>query len=565
MRYLALASDYDGTLAAQGRVDLGTLESVRRLLDSGRKFILVTGRELPDLLNVFPEANLCHLIVAENGALLYDPHTRQEKVLAEAPPEKFVAELKRRGVQPLSAGRSIVATWSPHEQTVLDVIRELGLELQVIFNKGAVMALPSGVNKATGLHAALGQLCLSPHNTVGIGDAENDHALLNACECSVAVANSIPVLKEKADIVTEGARGQGVAELIGRLLKDDLANVAHERGRHQIFLGRRDDKEVCIPAYGTRILVAGPSGSGKSSVVTALMERLGERQYQFCVIDPEGDYEGFEESVNIGGPYHVPTPEEVLTLLKNFENPVVNLLGIPLADRPGYFDRLMPRIQELRTRYGRPHWLIVDEAHHLLPASWHPAPPGFPQDLFGVILITVHPDRLVKAVLSEINTVIAVGDRPDETVTTFAREAGIVPPPSTDIDLEGHEVLLFNKANAESVRVTVEPSETERLRHRRKYAQGDVQEKSFYFRGPENKLNLKAQNLSTFLQIAEGIDDDTWLFHLEKGDYSTWIREAIKDEPLAERVAEIERTEKSAARSRELIKDAITKQYTGAA
>ena len=68
-----------------------------------------------------------------------------------------------------------------------------------------------------------------------------------------------------------------------------------------------------------------------------------------------------------------------------------------------------------------------------------------------------------------------------------------------------------------------------------------------------------------FLQIAEGIDDETWLFHLQKGDYSTWIREAIKDEPLAERVAEIERTDKSAARSRELIKDAITKQYTGAA
>jgi len=565
MRYLALASDYDGTLAAHGRVDQETLESVRRLLDSGRKFILVTGRELPDLLNVFPEANLCHLIVAENGAVLYDPHTRQAKLLAEAPPEKFVAELKRRGVQPLSTGRSIVATWSPHEQTVLDVIRELGLELQVIFNKGAVMALPSGVNKATGLHAALRQLCLSPHNTVGIGDAENDHALLNACECSVAVANSIPVLKEKADIVTDGARGRGVAELINRLLKDDLANVAHERGRHQIFLGRRDDKEVCIPAYGTRILVAGPSGSGKSSVVTALMERLGERQYQFCVIDPEGDYEGFEQSVNIGGPYHVPTPEEVLMLLKNFENPVVNLLGIPLADRPGYFDRLMPRIQELRTRYGRPHWVIVDEAHHLLPASWHPAPPAFAEDLFGVILITVHADRLQASVLPTINTIIAVGDRPDETVTTFARLAGIAPP-AIDMDLEQHQVFLwFNKTNTQPMRITVEPSETERLRHRRKYAQGDVQEKSFYFRGPENKLNLKAQNLSTFLQIAEGVDDDTWLFHLQQGDYSRWILEAIKDEPLAERVSEIERTEKSAARSRELIKDAISKQYTGVA
>jgi hypothetical protein len=296
------------------------------------------------------------------------------------------------------------------------------------------------------------------------------------------------------------------------------------------------------------------------------MERLRERHYQFCVIDPEGDYEGFEESVNIGGPYHAPTPEEVLTLLKNFENPIVNLLGIPLADRPGYFDRLMPRIQELRTRYGRPHWLIVDEAHHLLPASWHPAPSALPEDLFGVILITVHPDRLVNGALSAIDTVIGVGDRSDETVATFARQAGIATPPTTNVALEKHEVLLwFNKTNADPVRVTVEPSETERLRHRRKYAQGDVQEKSFYFRGPEDKLKLKAQNLSMFLQIAEGVDDDTWLFHLRQGDYSRWIRDAIKDEPLAERVAEIEGAEDSAARSRELIKDVITKQYTGAA
>jgi hypothetical protein len=301
-------------------------------------------------------------------------------------------------------------------------------------------------------------------------------------------------------------------------------------------------------------------------VVTALMERLRDRKYQFCVIDPEGDYEGFEESVNIGGPHHVPGAEEVVTLLKNFENPVVNLLGIPLADRPGYFDTLLPRIHELRTRYGRPHWLILDEAHHLLPASWHESPPNLLHDLFGLILITVHPDRLVNAVLSTVNSLIVVGDRPNETVAAFARQAGLPPPPAADSNLEQHEVLLwFNRGNHHPIRVKVEPSETERLRHRRKYAQGDVQEKSFYFRGPENKLNLKAQNLSMFLQIAEGVDDDTWLFHLRNGDYSNWIREAIKDDALAERVEEIERGEESAEHSRELIKEAITKQYTGAA
>src|SRR5207247_234345 len=139
---------------------------------------------------------------------------RTERPLADPPPARFVARLRERGVAPLTVGRSIVATREPNEATVLEVIRELGLELHVIFNKGAVMVLPSGVNKATGLAAALGELCLSAHNVVGVGDAENDHAFLAACECAAAVANALPALKEHADLVTRGRRGAGVAKLV---------------------------------------------------------------------------------------------------------------------------------------------------------------------------------------------------------------------------------------------------------------------------------------------------------------------------------------------------------------
>src|SRR5262249_55575739 len=133
----------------------------------------------------------------------------RERAIAAAPPAKFVAALEARGVTPLSVGRSIVATWEPHEKTVLEVIHQLGLELQIIFNKGAVMVLPPGVNKASGLVAALVELELSPHNVVGVGDAENDHAFLSICGCRVAVANAIERIKENADVVTEGARGLG--------------------------------------------------------------------------------------------------------------------------------------------------------------------------------------------------------------------------------------------------------------------------------------------------------------------------------------------------------------------
>ncbi len=73
MRYLALASDYDGTLAQDGVVSPETVEALDRLRHSGRKLILVTGRELPDLEKTFNRLDLFDRVVGENGALLYNP------------------------------------------------------------------------------------------------------------------------------------------------------------------------------------------------------------------------------------------------------------------------------------------------------------------------------------------------------------------------------------------------------------------------------------------------------------------------------------------------------------
>lgn len=228
MRYLALACDYDGTLAKRGHVSEETVAGLEHFLASGRKLIMVTGRELDELLAIFPQVNLFERIVAENGALLYRPGTREEKLLGKPPPREFIQALQRRGVQPLSIGRVIVATWHPHETAVLEAIRELGLELQVIFNKDAVMVLPAGVNKATGLAAALGELALSAHHVVGVGDAENDHAFLSFCGCSAAVANALPTVKEMADLVTRGDHGQGVTELIDQIVTHDLAEQGNQ-------------------------------------------------------------------------------------------------------------------------------------------------------------------------------------------------------------------------------------------------------------------------------------------------------------------------------------------------
>ena len=226
MRYLALASDYDDTLAEAGPVGDKTIQAVERLKRSGRKLILVTGRELTDLKSVFPRLGVCDRAVAEDGALIYDPASGRKRLLARRPSDHFLTRLRDRAVTEIFVGEVLIATAGTHERQVREAIRDSGLDLHIIFNKGVLMILPFGVDKATGLYFALKELKLSPHNVVAIGDAENDDALLQACECSVAVANAIPALKKTANLVTSGARGGGVVELIDRLLETDLAELS---------------------------------------------------------------------------------------------------------------------------------------------------------------------------------------------------------------------------------------------------------------------------------------------------------------------------------------------------
>jgi hydroxymethylpyrimidine pyrophosphatase-like HAD family hydrolase len=225
-RYRALATDFDGTLAHDGVVDAETLAALGRARDAGLRLLLVTGRELPDLFDTFAHVRLFDRVVAENGALLYTPESGHIRQLAPAPPPALIDRLTREGI-PLSVGASIVATVEPHEQAVLGAIRDLGLEWHVIFNKGAVMVLPAGVTKATGLGPALAELQIDPIDTIGIGDAENDHAFLAMCGCSVAVSNALPSLKAVADIVTVGARGDGVRECIERYVP--VRSASHGR------------------------------------------------------------------------------------------------------------------------------------------------------------------------------------------------------------------------------------------------------------------------------------------------------------------------------------------------
>ena len=558
LRYLALAADYDGTLAHDGRVADSTIEALERLKESDRRLIMVTGRELDQLQEVFPRLDLFDRVVAENGLLLFRPDSKEDVPLAGSPREEFVEALRKRDV-PISVGRSIVATVKPHEGAVLEVIEETGLELEIIFNKGAVMVLPSGHNKATGLREALHELRLSAHNVVGVGDAENDHAFLSLCGLSVAVANSVETLKDRADHVTEGERGIGVEELIEGLLEDDLRSV---KARKHVVIGEREDAEpVWFEPHGTNVLVAGPSGSGKSSATTALIERLADAHYQFCLIDPEGDYENFEAGVVLGDTSHAPGTSEILQVLENpDDNVVVNLLDVPLGDRPAYFDGLMGRLAESRAATGRPHWIVIDEAHHLLPSE-RGATITLPKGVTGLLMITVHPEHVAPEALAAVDVLLAVGPRPRETVTAFAEALEEEPPKDVPEDQKSGWAVAWLRGSNEVVPFKLAKARMDRRRHRRKYAEGELKpERSFYFTGPDDRLNIRAQNLVLFCQIGDGLDEETWGHHLRQGDYATWFREIIKDEELAELAEGLEDLPVEEARPK--LREAIERAYT---
>jgi hydroxymethylpyrimidine pyrophosphatase-like HAD family hydrolase len=443
MRYTALAVDYDGTIAHDGVVPPHVIDGLERLKATGRRLLLVTGRELPELKTVFPQVGIFDRVVAENGALLYRPASGEEEGLGDAPPQGFIEMLRSRGV-PLSVGRSIVATVTPHEATVLDVIRELGLERQVIFNKGAVMVLPAGVNKASGLAVALAELSLSARNVVACGDGENDHALLDSSEYSVAVANAIQSLKDRADRVTMDKRGDGVLEVIAELIENDLARAQPARPRRVVVVGQDAAGEnVSVPAAGVSMLVTGGPRSGKSTFVIRQLERLAACGYQYCVIDTRGEYLQFNPAVVFGTAERAPDPTEALTALqKPGVHAVVCLVAIERARRTAFVADLMRRLVALREETGRPHWIVLDEAQEV-PEGRSVRNELADEPAENLIHVTSDPERLGIDMLVEADVVVGRGPAAHEMLATVAARLDLAPPAEPEHSPREGEALVW--------------------------------------------------------------------------------------------------------------------------
>jgi hydroxymethylpyrimidine pyrophosphatase-like HAD family hydrolase len=400
MRYVALAAGFDGTLARDGRCDERCIEALRALSATGRKLILVTGRELRELLEIFPEVRIFDYVVAENGAVMHRPATRESEILAQAPPEILLQELRRRHVTPLSVGSSIVRTVEANEAEVSAALRKLQLDFQLVTNPGALMMLPAGVNKASGVWAALRELGVSRHNLVAIGDGENDLALFEFAEHAVAVQNADRLVKRVANRTTQAAYCEGFLELARDLIATDLADAVP---RHKVVIGVRENgAAVELTPCHDSLLVHGPDGSGKAALCNRLLEQFLVSSYQCCVIDAQVGGMKVPAEVEVFGDAHeVPRLTDILSALDQPTASVaINLAALAPETRPVFTDALLVQLQALHDRLGRPHVVLIRQAHTFLADSVTASSTRLSE--MTMIYATAEPGRLPARILAGV-------------------------------------------------------------------------------------------------------------------------------------------------------------------
>ena len=544
--FRVVALDFDGTLA-DGLVAPATLAALTEARARGIRVILVTGRIMSELRAVFPEVDEhVDAVVAENGALLV---THGGVRLLAAPVGRTVsAALAGRGVAHRS-GQVLIAATAADEPAVLEVVRELGLDCRLVRNRGELMVLPAGVTKGTGLLEALGELGLSPHNAIGVGDAENDHSLMDACEVGVAVANAVDALRAHADMVLARPDGEGVSELLGGPL---LVGRAHLYPRRwQVTLGTDDHGEpVTLPASQLNVAVCGGTGKGKSYLSGLICEQLIRLGYSLVVFDPEGDHHGLGElrDVIITGSHEsrLADPAEVVRLLRHGRTSVViDLSNLDTAARAAYATDLASEVEAHRAATGVPQWVVVDEAHvpigRDVTARRLLNPPGK-----GYLLVTWQPADLSAHALLALDAIITLGSaRPESRFIEIT--AAVADMPGAEIARllsgpGGRAVLAWRQRPGHAVAFTIGPRTTPHLRHAHKYGRAGVEPaRRFYFKnGPDTATGAVAANLDELEAELGRCDRGVLRHHCPGHEFSGWVAGVFRDEALAADLAELE-------------------------
>lgn len=543
----AVAIDYDGTLATDGEPASLALDAVAQARARGLRMVLVTGRILSELLAVFPEAlERFDSIVAENGAVLVA--RGRERILAPPVDTALDEALAQRGIA-FRRGLVILAVSSGLEDhAVLTAITKCGLDCQLVRNRDELMILPAGTTKATGLVHALAELEISRHNTVAVGDAENDRAMLGACALGVAVGSAVSSLKRHADLVLSEPNGSGVASLLTGPLAEGMPPIRSRR--RQVILGCGDDgRWVGVDSSGVDLLIVGGSGSGKSFAAGLVAEQLVRLGYTICIIDPEGDHVGLgslPRTVALGGRAVPPDPDDVVRVVRqSMSSVVVDLSLVTASTRDAWTRNALALLEDSRAAFGLPHWLLIDEAH--APLGHGVGSKCFRSTHKGHCLVTYRPADLAHLTLSELDCLLLLGSEEvvdDESLGLISQLAGVPVGELREqsVDLAFGQALLVRAGHTPELRrLTLSDRWVRHVRHWHKYAAGSLpRPRRFYFRHPGGHVVGVAGNLVEFQRVLHRCDDLTLERHARARDFSRWLRDVIADEPLASAVEGLE-------------------------
>jgi hypothetical protein len=549
MKLAAIAADYDGTIAVDGALDPAVREAIGAARDQGIAVILVTGRRLADLRRVAGDLDCFDVVVAENGGVIEFPASGRHVVLSHPPNRAFTDELERRGV-PFVTGETVVETDATWAATMLDVVQRLEQPLILAFNRGRLMALPPAVAKSTGLRQALFALRLSIHNTVGIGDAENDHDLLDACEVGAAVSWGSAALRSVADEVIEGTGPAAVAGFIRRISQQSRLSAA-QMGRRRIWLGHEHNGDpVSLAVRGRTVLIAGEPGTGKSWLAGLLCEQLILQGYGMCIIDPEGDYRSLEALpgvVTLGGDDPPPRGREIVRALRHPDvSVVVDLSKMPHDEKVEYLQTLLPLLNTLRRTTGLPHKILLDEAHYYLngPDSARLIDP----ELAGYVLVTYRISALDAQIRLTSDAVVMVTRETDpEEARTLVRMCRPQPcaavTPAVFRDLGTSEAALLpgaEESRGQVRRFQMAPRLTSHVRHRAKYLDMPVLDSQAFVFTDRGRTGPRARTLKAFMGLLAALPPAQIEAHLTRHDFSRWIDDVFRDHPLGAHIRALE-------------------------
>jgi hydroxymethylpyrimidine pyrophosphatase-like HAD family hydrolase len=552
MKFLALALDFDGTIARNDVMDPDVRDAIAQLRAQDIIVMLATGRILEDLHRVAGDLHFVDAVVAENGAVIEFPESGHLTVVAAPPPEDFLDALAREGVR-FAAGRVVVEADASEAPRILSVIRRLELPRVLVFNRGRVMVLPEAISKATGVRQALTILRLSPHNAVAIGDAENDHQLLQSCEIGLAVEWGSEALKAMADGIVPGDGPPAVSVRIRALVRDQQIPMP-VKTRRLLTLGHTDaGQPLALAIRGRNVLIAGDPKSGKSWVTGLLAEQLILQGYSLCIIDPEGDYTSLEALPGVvvfGGADPLPRPRELLRALRHPDVSVVlDLSHAEQADKVSYLRSVLPGLATLRQRTGLPHRIVVDEAHYFLHDP--DVLDLLDLDRNGYTLVTYRASRLHPALLAASEVILVTRESDPAEVRALFELCQSCQSRMTVGDWErllaglvlGEVVALpiTLEAEGELRRIRLAPRLTPHVRHLAKYIDIPVpHNRAFVLWRGERPSSARASTLREFVQLLEDTPADLLNGHLRRGDFSRWVAEVFGDYQLAGDIAKLE-------------------------